>query len=89
MPLVGRRGVLALEDVPEMASAFGAHDLDPLHAEASVHLDADGVRVALVEGRPAAARVKPAIASSFKTMVRLEAGGASRGSGGGEDGGGS
>ena len=40
MPLVGGRGVLALEHVPEMASALGAHDFDPLHAEASVHLDA-------------------------------------------------
>ena len=69
--------MLALEHVPEMASALGAHDFDPLHAEASVHLDAYGVRVALVEGRPAAARVKSAIASSSKTTVRLEAGGAS------------
>ena len=81
--------MLALEHVPEMASALGAHDFDPLHAEASVHLDADGVCIALIEGRPAAARVEPAIASSFKTMVRLEDGGASEGSGGGEDGGGS
>lgn len=59
MALVGRGGeALALEDVPQVAAAVVADDLDALHEHAVVLEALDGARDAVEVGGPAAAAVE-------------------------------
>lgn len=54
VPLIGRgRITFALEDVAEVASAVGADDLGPRHAEGAVFVPGDGAGDAVEVGRPA------------------------------------
>eukprot|EP00310_Coccolithus_braarudii_P009259 CAMPEP_0183366608 /NCGR_PEP_ID=MMETSP0164_2-20130417/89347_1 /TAXON_ID=221442 /ORGANISM="Coccolithus pelagicus ssp braarudi, Strain PLY182g" /LENGTH=143 /DNA_ID=CAMNT_0025542383 /DNA_START=326 /DNA_END=757 /DNA_ORIENTATION=- len=54
VPLVRRGEALALEDMPQVAAALVAHDLDPAHPKTAVHLRLNRTRVALVKSWPAA-----------------------------------
>lgn len=64
MPLVGRRRVaFALEHMSEVASAVGAHDLCPLHAESAVGVSGHCTRHGIEERRPAAAGLELVLSS--------------------------
>lgn len=59
MTLVGRRRkALALEDVAEVAAAFGADDLGPEHSPGAILVPGDSARQAVEVGRPPTARLE-------------------------------
>lgn len=54
----GCRVSLALEDMSQMASTVGAHNLCSLHAKSAVDVSGDGTWNCIEEGGPAATRLE-------------------------------